>query len=138
MRGNNTYIYNLLKNLDLPKHVVELAVQALQVSPHRVDKASQKGRQEDSGKDILVRPAYELQKTPFNKSGQGMSVNGAHNGVVRLAYNMVKMDVMWRLSTAASDDMNKGERRIALGMGMVMLGYGAGVRFKGSPEGGRQ
>jgi len=78
-----------LKILDLPGDVVELAVQALLVSPRRVGK---EGRKEDSGKDILVGPAYELQKTPFNKSGQGASVDGVHNKcVVRFPYNTMKM-----------------------------------------------
>jgi len=82
-------------------------VQALLVSPRRVGK---EGRKEDSGKDILVRPAYELQKTPFNKSGQGASVDGVHNECeTRFAYNTVKMGMTWCLSTAASKDMNEAE-----------------------------
>ena len=107
-RRNAAYIYSLLKCLDLPKDVVKFAVQELQVSPHRIGKASQEGRKEDNGNDVLVRPAYELQKTPFNKSGQGASVDGARNAcVVRFTYNTVKMGVMCCLSTAASDDMNE-------------------------------
>lgn len=85
-------------------------MQALLVSPYRVGKASQEGRKEDSGKDIFVRPAYELQKAPFNNSGQVASVDGARNEcVVQFAYNTVIMGVMWCLSTVASDDINEAE-----------------------------
>lgn len=73
-------------------------MQALLVSPQRVGKVSQGGHK-DGGKDIYERPAYELQKTPCNKSEQGVSVDGAYNEcVVRFAYNM-----------AARDDMNEAE-----------------------------
>jgi len=68
-RRNDTYFYSLLKNLDLPKDVIELAVQAFQVGPHRADKASQEARKENSGNDILGRPAYEGQKARFDNSG---------------------------------------------------------------------
>jgi hypothetical protein len=85
-------------------------VQALQVGPHRTGKASQEGRKENDGEGILIRPADEHQKTPFNKSGQGASVDGARNEcVVRFAYSTVKMGVMWCFSTEASDDMNETE-----------------------------
>jgi len=108
--GKDIYLYSLLKDLDLPKDIVELAVQALQVGPHKAGKESREGCKEYSGKNILVRPAHDLQKTPFNQSGQGASVDGARNEcVVRFAYNTMKTDVMWCLSTAASDDMNVTE-----------------------------
>jgi hypothetical protein len=89
MRRNDTYRHGLLKSLDLHEDVVELAVQALLVSPYRVGKAPQEGRKEDSGKNIFVRPAYELQKAQFNNSGEGMSVDGARNecGSVCLQYD---------------------------------------------------
>ena len=135
-RRNDTYFYSLLKSLDLLKDIVEFAVQALQVGPHRADKASQEGRKEKSGKDILVGPADERQKAPFNESGQGASVDGAHECVVRFAYNTVKMGVMWFLSTAASDEMNEEARRIALGMGMVTLDKG--MSSKDASGGGRR
>ena len=85
-------------------------MQALQVGPYGAGEASQEGGKENGGKDILVRPADERQKTPFNKSGQGASVDGARNEcVVRFAYSTVKMGVTWCFSTAASDDMNETE-----------------------------
>src|SRR5437879_6098560 len=48
-RRNDTYLYSLLKSLNPPKDIVELALQALQVGPHGAGEASQEGRKEDSG-----------------------------------------------------------------------------------------
>lgn len=98
-----------MKSLNPPKDVVELALQALHVGPHEAGKASQEKRKEESANDILIRPAHERQKTPFNKSGQGRQSMVRATSVVRFAYSTVKTGVMWCLSTTASDDTNDTE-----------------------------
>jgi len=52
----------LLKSLDLPKHIVEPTVHALQIGPHGPCKASKEKGNVEGGKDILVRPVYAFKE----------------------------------------------------------------------------
>jgi hypothetical protein len=125
-RGNDAYLDGLLKSLDVPKHIVEPIVHALQIAPHGPRKASNERGKEDGGKNILVRPAYELEENCFDESGHGASVDSAcRERVILDAYNTVKMGTTWYASTGTNlysvDEMNEKESSNSFGMGMVTL-----------------
>jgi hypothetical protein len=115
-----------LKSLELPKYIVKPTVHALQIAPHGPRKAPKERGKEDGGKDVLVRPAYELEENRFDKSGQGASVDSAcYKRVILGAYNTVKIGTTWCTSTGTNlysvDEMNENESCNSLGMGMVTL-----------------
>jgi hypothetical protein len=115
-----------LKSLDLPKHIVEPTVHALQIAPHGPREASKERGKEDGGKDTLVRPPYELEESCFDEPGHGASVDSAcHERVILGAYNTVKIGTTWCASTGTNlysvDEMNENEASNSLGMEMVTL-----------------
>ena len=125
-RGNDAYLDGLLKSFDLPKHIVEPTVHALQIAPHGPRKTSKERGKENGGKDILVRPSYELEENCFDESGHGASVDSAYyKRVILGAYNTVKIGTTWCTSTGTNlysvDEMNENESCNSFGMGMVTL-----------------
>jgi hypothetical protein len=60
MWGDGCYLDGLLKSINLPKYIVELALHAPEDGPHRPGKTPEECSKKDSEKHVLGKLAYGL------------------------------------------------------------------------------